>query len=253
MDTDPERVADYLREQVTQPKPTDVGFIQAVVHFYRGEMNRATAWRQRLDTTTNWAVAATAAMLSFAFSSADHGHVTLIFAELMVLALLTIEARRYRYYDVWRTRLRILEEDFIAPILHPPRGGKTPEWADLLARDLHHPRFKMSYNEAFGRRLERNYWFLFAILVLGWLVKLISHPLPLVHLGQLVDRAMVGSIPGPVVLICVGVFHGFLLVVGLRSIRYRQARGEVMPMQMPGRDWRPAADLDHEQTTRYSP
>lgn len=29
--------------------------ISAMVHFYRGEMYRSQIWRQRLDTTTNWA------------------------------------------------------------------------------------------------------------------------------------------------------------------------------------------------------
>ena len=30
-------------------------YISAMVHFYRGEMYRSQIWRQRLDTTTNWA------------------------------------------------------------------------------------------------------------------------------------------------------------------------------------------------------
>ena len=42
-------------------------YISAIVHLYRGEMSRATAWRIRLDTTTNWAVLTTAGLLAFAF------------------------------------------------------------------------------------------------------------------------------------------------------------------------------------------
>ena len=31
-------------------------FATAMIHLYRGEVGRATAWRARPDTTTNWAV-----------------------------------------------------------------------------------------------------------------------------------------------------------------------------------------------------
>lgn len=31
-------------------------FTTAMVHFFRAEVQRANVWRQRLDTTTNWAV-----------------------------------------------------------------------------------------------------------------------------------------------------------------------------------------------------
>jgi uncharacterized membrane protein len=34
-------------------------FVTVMVHLYRAEMQRANVWRQRLDTTTNWAVIAT--------------------------------------------------------------------------------------------------------------------------------------------------------------------------------------------------
>ena len=39
-----------------------------MVHFFRAEVHRANIWRQRLDTTTNWAVVTTGAAISFAFS-----------------------------------------------------------------------------------------------------------------------------------------------------------------------------------------
>ncbi|MDQ3753521.1 MAG: DUF2270 domain-containing protein, partial [Acidobacteriota bacterium] len=31
-------------------------FNAAMIHFYRGEVQRSNTWRNRLDTTTNWAV-----------------------------------------------------------------------------------------------------------------------------------------------------------------------------------------------------
>ncbi|HRQ25076.1 MAG TPA: DUF2270 domain-containing protein, partial [Anaerolineales bacterium] len=36
-------------------------FTTAMVHFFRAEVQRANVWRQRLDTTTNWAVVVTGA------------------------------------------------------------------------------------------------------------------------------------------------------------------------------------------------
>ena len=45
-------------------------FNTAMIHFYRGEVQRSNTWRNRLDTTTNWAVLTAGATLSFVFSSA---------------------------------------------------------------------------------------------------------------------------------------------------------------------------------------
>jgi len=241
-----------LLEPITESQPKDPSFVQAMMHFYRGEMARANTWRNRLDATTNWAVGATAALLSIAFSSGTQAHITIIFAELMVLALLCIEARRYRYYDIWRSRVRILEEDFLAPLLHPPRGGKTPEWADLLAEDLHHPRFKMPYREAFGRRLRRNYWFLFAILLLGWILKVGTVPHGAVAASDFVTRAAVGPVPGVVIIAGMAVLHLFLLAAAVATLLSRSARGQALPMETAGRRWRPEADRD-ELDERYAP
>lgn len=39
---------------IREPSPS--AFNTAMVHFYRGEVQRSNTWRNRLDTTTNWAV-----------------------------------------------------------------------------------------------------------------------------------------------------------------------------------------------------
>lgn len=46
----------------------------ALTHLYRGEMQRSTAWLARLDRTTNWAVVATTALLTWTLGSADNPH-----------------------------------------------------------------------------------------------------------------------------------------------------------------------------------
>src|SRR5439155_394519 len=48
----------------------DPGYVNAMSHFYRGEMGRIMVWRQRLDITTNWAITSSTAIITIAFSNA---------------------------------------------------------------------------------------------------------------------------------------------------------------------------------------
>jgi len=45
-----------------------------LVHLCRGELDRVTSWRSRLDQTINWAVTILAALLTWVFSSSDKPH-----------------------------------------------------------------------------------------------------------------------------------------------------------------------------------
>src|SRR3954468_23013791 len=94
--------------------PADIG---ALAHLYRGELYRSTVWRTRLDATTNWAVAATGLALSVAFSGRTASPLPLALVGLLVAVFLSIEARRYRFFDFWRIRAHILELNFFGPIL----------------------------------------------------------------------------------------------------------------------------------------
>ena len=80
-----------------------------LAHLYRGEMYRSKVWRTRLDATTNWAVVTTGIALSVAFSNAENSPLPLVLVALLDLVFLAIEARRYRYFDIWRTRVRQME------------------------------------------------------------------------------------------------------------------------------------------------
>ncbi|MBZ0309265.1 MAG: DUF2270 domain-containing protein, partial [Anaerolineae bacterium] len=95
-------------------------FVTALIHLYRGEVARSTAWRNRLDNTTNWAVVATTAAISFAFAQPNTHHSVIILITIMVTLFLLIEARRYRYYELWSYRIRLIETDFYAAMLVPP-------------------------------------------------------------------------------------------------------------------------------------
>src|SRR5919199_1221022 len=104
----------------------------AMVHFYRGEVQRSNTWRNRLDTTTNWAVITAGATLSFAFSSAQNPHFVIPINSILVAFFLFMEARRYRYYEIWASRVRVIESGYFAPLL---TGGATDvEWPNALTR-----------------------------------------------------------------------------------------------------------------------
>src|SRR4249919_4036393 len=88
-----------------------------LAHLYRGEMYRSKVWRTRLDATTNWAVATTGIALSVAFSNVENSPLPLVLVALLDLVFLAIEARRYRYFDIWRTRVRQMEVSMYGPLL----------------------------------------------------------------------------------------------------------------------------------------
>ena len=196
-------------------------FNTALVHLYRGEVSRANTWRTRLDGTTNWAVLTTGATLSFAFSSPTNTHVMILLNSLLIGFFLFIEARRYRYYDLWRVRVRLMETEFFAGLLVPQRDLNEGEnWRDLLASDLLQPHFNMTLWEAMSRRLRRNYSWIFIVLVLSWIIKVAIHPTPTTDVAILLERASIGPISGPVVIAVGVVFNAAMLFLALSTASY---------------------------------
>ena len=203
-------------------------FVTAMVHLFRAEIQRANVWRQRLDTTTNWAVVATGATLSIAFSQPDIHHGIIILNTLLVMWFLMIEARRYRYYELWSYRVRLMETDFYAAMLVPP-FHPSPEWAESLAENLLSPKFPISVWEAFGRRLRRNYFWIFLILYASWAAKIWLFPQPAVTLGEIFQRSAIGPVSGQIMIALGLALYAALLIVALATINMTRASGEVLP------------------------
>jgi uncharacterized membrane protein len=203
-------------------------FVTAMVHLFRAEIQRANVWRQRLDTTTNWAVVSTGATLSIAFSQPDIHHGIIILNTLLVMWFLMIEARRYRYYELWSYRVRLMETDFYAAMLVPP-FHPSPEWAESLAENLLTPKFPISMLEAFGRRLRRNYFWIFLILYASWASKIWLFPHPAVGLAEIIQRSAVGPVSGGVMIVLGIGLYACLLVIALATISMNRASGEVLP------------------------
>jgi uncharacterized membrane protein len=208
-------------------------FNTAMVHLYRGEVGRANTWRQRLDGTTNWAVLTTGATLSFAFSSSEHTPVMILINSLLILFFLFIEARRYQFYDLWRSRVRLMETEFFADMLTPQTQASNDEehWRELLAADLFRPHFSITLWEALGRRLRRNYSWIFAVLVLAWAVKIAIHPTPATDLVDLYRRAALGPLPPWFMLLLGALFNGFLILLALATSAWAPQSDETASRQ----------------------
>lgn len=203
-------------------------FVTSMVHFFRAEVSRANVWRQRLDTTTNWAVVSTGATLSIAFSQPTIHHGIIILNTLLVMWFLFIEARRYRYYELWSYRVRLMETDFYAAMLVPP-FHPSPEWAESLAENLLSPSFPISLWEALGRRLRRNYVWIFLILYASWVAKIWLFPEPVVRLSEFISRAAVGPFSGQIMIGMGLALYGLLIIVAVATVTMTHATGEILP------------------------
>jgi len=217
--------ADFESTPLTRPE-----YIQAVVHFYRGEIYRSNVWRRRLDATTNWAVLTTAAVLTFTFSSPERTHLLLVLCSFVVLAFLFIEARRFRYFSVYRARVRMLEENFLLPILTRQLVSPIEGWRDLVARDLEEPKFKNTLLEALALRIRYNYFWIFSFVGSAWLLKVWLHPVPARTWREMYEHMAVPPLPawvvlGVGVLFFVAVWSLFLVAGRISALTEDEVRG----------------------------
>ncbi|SDF08166.1 DUF2270 domain-containing protein [Limimaricola pyoseonensis] len=197
----------------TEPEPKaqrelNSAEIGALAHLWRGENYRSTIWRTRLDTTTNWSVVTLGIALSIAFASREASPLPLVLVGILILFFLMLEARRYRYFNVWRARCRWLETHFYAPMLQDGDLRLGEGWQKTLAEDYWVPRYHVSFWVAVGRRIRRNYLWILLIQTVAYIGKLIVHPNPVQNFEQFVDRAAIGPLPGLVVL-AAGLFYVF--------------------------------------------
>ena len=192
------------------PQHADGHYVTAMSHFYRGEVGRIMAWRARLDNTTNWAITATSTIFTVAFSIERVPHIIFVFNIAIVTIMLWIEARRYRFYDAFRARVRMLEAHFLVPVVMQRASALEGDWRKLLAEDLIVPGFKITTFDALGRRLKRNYVFIYIVILVAWITKIFLHAQPAIDSWTAFYRALsVGtSIPGWLV----AIFLAFTLI-----------------------------------------
>lgn len=204
-------------EESMEIEPRDRHTILA--HYYRAMVGRADTWRTRMDATTNWAIGATAAVVSFALGNSATPHYVVYIAVLLTLSFLFLEARRLTFYHLWQQRVLLLEKGFIRAALRT-HGTSSKEEAELEARLAAHlgrtvP--NMPIAKAVARRLRRVYLYLFAVQLFAWIVKLSSQPAPAMSFHEVVSRAAVGEIRGEIFVI--SSILGWLAIMGFALAR----------------------------------
>ena len=218
------------REILPLPPKSSSESVTVLMHYYRGELSRALSWRDRIDRTTNWAITVVAAMFSISLSTPTTHHGILIMAMVLVMLMWAIEARRYRFYDVYRNRVRRLERHYIAAAL-TPATMPDPEWCVAMAEELRNSHLAISFSHAMDRRLRRNYIWIFLVLLLAWLFKTTSGRPPIgadssgfIHsAGDWIQSLALGPIPGYLVLMGLVAFYAWL---GFCLLREQHIPGE---------------------------
>ncbi|WP_084782006.1 DUF2270 domain-containing protein [Roseivivax halodurans] len=178
----------------------------ALAHLYRGEVYRSTMWRTRLDTTTNWSVVTLGVALSISYAAPQASPLPLVLVGVLIMLFLVLEARRYRYFNVWRARARWMETHFYAPMLIEGDLHMEEDWQGVLAEDYLRPRYHVSFLVAVGRRIRRNYLWILLIQALAFAGKIIVHPAPTASVAEAVERASIGPVPGAVIIALGGVY-----------------------------------------------
>jgi len=209
--------------------------IGALAHLYRGEVYRSTIWRTRLDTTTNWAVVTLGVALSITFSAPDASPLPLLLVGILIMLFLALEARRYRYFNVWRARSRWLERFFYVPMLRDGDLHTEENWQETLAEDYAHPRYHVSYLTAVARRVRNNYLWILLIQTVAYIGKLMVHPTAASDWETFLRRADVGQmIPGELILTAGALYIlswvALAIWVGRRDAERSRKRGGIPSM-----------------------
>lgn len=179
-----------------------------LVHYYRAMVGRADMWRTRMDATTNWAIGATAAVISFALGNESVPHYVVFIASLLTGSFLLLEARRLTFYHLWQQRVLLLESGLIRPAVasmsadghREAEVAPAIDLAEALQSHLGRTAPNMPLRIAVARRLRRVYLYLFAVQFMAWGFKLSNHPAAAGSSSELVAHADIGSLPGAVVI-----------------------------------------------------
>lgn len=144
--------------------------------------------------------------LSISFASPEASPLPLVLVGVLIILFLMLEARRYRYFSVWRARARWLETHFYAPLLYDGDLHMEDNWQQVLAEDYMHPRYHVGLFIAIGRRIRRNYLWILLIQSIAFAGKLAVHPTPVTSLEEALSRADVGPLPG-IVVVAIGILY----------------------------------------------
>ena len=230
-----------------KPKISNDQLETVLIHLYRGEVQRVNTWRNRLDRTPYWSIVMVAGMITWSYSTPTRSPALILLTIPITLAVMVLEANRYQIHEVWRSRLRMLEENFIANMLDPEASLPRTEWMKVLSNDLRKPEHKLSLWAALAVRLRRVYIWIFATIILSWFMKLTIHPTQAKSLSVTIQRGEIGYIPGVAVasfLIAILALLLSVVVAGTYSVKEKR-EGEVLEEE-PGYEWRRKEKFDED-------
>ncbi len=231
-------MSDEAREIGERAATDPDDFLSLLPHFYRGEVSQMNAAQDRIDRTTDWAIALMGAILSVVFSSPDMPAYLLLVGLVALCTFLAFEVRRYRFYDLWRSRVRLMQEDIFASAFDP-LGPEHDDWRVEMSDDLRHPTFKVSVLEALSRRLRRVYGLLLTVVGIAWVCKVTLFT-------PEADWQEAAELPGISGLVVAGALALFFAVVVVLAYwpADRRAKGEIHGAR-PG-EWKDEDDDDEE-------
>lgn len=155
----------------------------------------------------------------------------LLLIGLVVLGVFCwFEVRRYRFFHMYRARVRFLQENVFANAFNP-EGAEHPQWREELSEDRREPTFKVTWFEALSRRVRRVYGLLFALLGVSWVAKVTLFTPE----ARWTEAAELPGVPGWAVALSLGAFYVGLLAVA-KWPSGREAKGEVHGEQVG--DWK---------------
>jgi uncharacterized membrane protein len=222
-----------------KPEISDDEIETALIHLYRGEVQRVNTWRNRLDRTPYWSLVMVAGMISWAFSAPARSPALILVTIPLTSGLLMLEANRYQMHEVWRSRMRLLEENFFANLLDPDTSLPRREWMKVLSQDLREPEFKVSFFTALSLRLRRIYLWIYTTIIFGWFMKLTLHPTQVKSVIATVKRARIGFVPGIAVVFFMVSFLVLVVLLALIGIYpVKEERGGQVLEEEPGYEWR---------------
>ena len=206
---------DGVEQAPPAKEPLAASAVNALVHLYRAEVGRMTAYRQRLDTTTNWAITSSALVTTFSLGNPTIPHAAFLFLMFVIAFFLVVEARRFRVYEAARYRV-LLMEHYVYPDMLDEGSGRN--WRPALIEALRAP---YSYPSvamlgAIGWRLRRNYLWIYVAVLLTWIAKLeISGGMS----ADLITDAAIGRIPGAAVWAIIVLVYLALAAISLLAKR----------------------------------
>lgn len=145
----------------------------------------------------------------------------LLIGIVALCVFLSYEVRRYRFFDLYRSRVEFFQENIFANALEPV-GAEHPRWREELGADLRTSTFKVTAREALSRRLRRIHGLLFAVIGGAWIAKVTLFTPEI----QWTEAAELPGVPGSVVAGLLGVFYVGIIALA-KWPQNRQAKGEI--------------------------